>query len=118
MNVMRLRAVPPVEVRPGGSNRMPDITIDLQRAIDGVRALMSDLEAYYWERAGSAPRDSQRFQISHWIRQLSDRSAGLESIVMHKGSVRLRLCDVSADEAKGLEEALVVLERWVCEEDP
>jgi hypothetical protein len=97
---------------------MPDLVIDLERALDGIRGLVSDLEAYYWHHAENGLQEPKRFQISHWILQLSNRLAGLEGIVMHKGGMRLRLRGVSADEAKTLDEALAVLDRWVHEEDP
>jgi hypothetical protein len=117
MSVVLLRRGLPIDSRLGRSIGMADVIIDLERAIDGIRALRSDLESYYWERAARA-QDSQGFQISLWIRQLSDRGAALESIVMHKASMRLRVRDVSADEAKALETSLLELEQWVYEEDP
>lgn len=73
--------------------------------------------AYYWDRTAGGSQGSQRYQLSHCIRQLSDRSAALESIVLHKGSLRLRLSDVSAAEGESLKEAVAVLEQWVREDE-
>src|SRR5262245_53758208 len=97
---------------------MAEMTCDLQRAIDGLHALASDLTSYYWRRPVDGPRDSRRFEISHWIRQVSDRSVALEQIVMHKGSRHMRLHEVSAAEAEVLETAMTMLEQWVDEDDP
>ena len=97
---------------------MPDMIFDLQPAIDGIRSLRSDLESYYWHRAADGSEDSQRFQISHWMRQLSDRSAALDGIIMRMGSWRLLLPDVSGAEARALQEAVAALEKWVDEDDP
>ena len=97
---------------------MPGMIFDLQPAIDGIRSLRSDLESYYWHRATDGSEDSQRFQISYWIRQLSDRSAALDAIVMRMGSWRLLLPDVSDGEARALQEAVAALEHWVDEDDP
>jgi hypothetical protein len=97
---------------------MPDMILDLQPAIDGIRSLRSDLEAFYWHRATDGSEGSQRFQISYWIRQLSDRSAALDDIVMRMGSWCLLLPAVSAGEARALQEAVAALEKWVDEDDP
>jgi len=96
---------------------MPDITIDLQPAIDGLRLLRSDLEAYYWDRPADGSHGCHRYQLSYCIRQLSDRTAALESIVLHKGSLRLRLRDVSIAEGEELKGAMAVLEQWVGENE-
>jgi hypothetical protein len=118
MSVLRLLPRLSLETRPGRSARMPDMVFDLQPAIDGIRSLRCDLEAYYWHRAADGSQDSQRFQISHWMRQLSDRSEALDGIVIRMGSWRLLLPDVSGAEARALQEAVTALEQWVDEDDP
>src|SRR5262245_33884512 len=92
--------------------RRRDVTIELQLAIDGLRSLRSDLEAYYWDRPRDSPEE-QRFQVSHWIRQLSDRDSALEGIVLHKGASRLLLPNVTAALAKQLQQAMIAVERPV-----
>jgi hypothetical protein len=43
-----------------------DVTFDLLPAIDGLRALKSDLEAYYWGHAAHrSVQSSQRYQITY-----------------------------------------------------
>ena len=107
--------VVPLPVRTGP---LRDFTIDLQRAIDGLRSLRGDLEAYCWSRLADGRQESDRFQIGYWMRQLSDRSASLEGIALHKGSPRVRLCNVSAAEARQLQRALAVIEQSIFDEDP
>jgi hypothetical protein len=94
------------------------VVFELQSVIDGIRSLRSDLEAYYWDCPMDGPHESRRFQIGHWIRLLSDRGAALESIVMQKGTSRLALGDVSEAEAKGLREAVDVLQQSIYDDDP
>ena len=96
-----------------------DVTFDLLPAIDGLRALKSDLEVYYWSLpAHRGVESSQRYQISYWIRQVSDRAAALESIVMHNGASRVRLGHVPAGEREALRVAAASLDRWVREDEP
>jgi hypothetical protein len=96
-----------------------DVTFDLLPAIDGLRALKSDLEAYYWGQPAHRGVESlQRYQISYWIRQVSDRAAALESIVMHNGTSRVRLRHVPAGEREALRVAAASLDRWVREDEP
>src|SRR5262245_26095318 len=118
MNVVPLRPRTPPEAVPKRSAPRHTLTVDIQRAIDGLRSLRSDLEAYYWDRPADGPEDTQRFQVSCWIRQLADRSAALEGIVLYKSASRLRLCNVRASEAKQLQQALAAVEHPVYEEDP
>lgn len=99
---------------------MPDanhnVIFDLRPAIDGLRSLRSDLEAYYWDYPAQG---SQRYQISHWMRQLSDRAAALEGILLHKGAPRLQLRALPATEHEALEAADTVLDhQWVSENEP
>jgi len=118
MNVIPLRPRPPVattQEQPGGGS---DLVIELQPAIDGLRSLRSDVESYYWGCPTDGSEDSERFEVSYWIRQLSDRSTALEGILLHKGSSRLRLRDVSTAEAATLEDAAVALKEWVHDDDP
>jgi hypothetical protein len=116
MNVIPLRrpACPEGPLRP--HRGAPDLTIELDRSIDGLRSLKSDLEAYYWGRPAGGSQDLERFQISHWVREVADRSAALESIALHKGSSRLRLSRVSRSERRKLQDALAALEQCVYEE--
>lgn len=95
-----------------------DDSFDLQPAIDSLRSLRSDLEAYYWEQPPDpTAQGSRRYQVSHWIRQLSDRTAALESIVLHMGTSCLRLPDLAGGEREALRAAAAVLDRWVPEDE-
>ena len=70
--------------------RMLDMMIDLQAPIDSLRLIKSDLEAYFWDYpVDDEARCNERYQISYWIRQVADRTAALEAVLMHKGAVRL-----------------------------
>jgi len=89
--------------------------LDLQPAIDGLRMLKSDLEAYYWDQP---MHGSRREQIGYCIRQLSDRAGALESIVFAKGTVRVRVGDLAAEESRALAAATAMLDMWMTEGEP
>jgi hypothetical protein len=95
-----------------------DVAIDLQVPIDALRSLKSDLEAYYWDRAGEGERGAaERYQIGFWVRQVTDRTAALESIVMHQGTALLLVPALTPAEAEGLERAGHPGAQWVREGD-
>jgi hypothetical protein len=97
---------------------MPEMIFDLQAPIDSLRSLKSDLEAYFWDHAfDDDARRNERFQIWWWIRQLSDRTAALETILMHKGGARLVLHGVSPAEQEALQSAATVLDQWLHEDE-
>ncbi len=104
------RATPP----PGSG-----VTVDLQEAIDNLRLLRSDLEAYLWEQtADTVAAGDDRYQIAFWARQVTDRTAGLEMILMHKGSPRLVLAGADAADEAALRGASQVLDQWIREDEP
>jgi hypothetical protein len=105
----------------GGRERGPERTLldrgtlrlDLQAPIDMLRALKSDLEVYYWERSDGERQDSERYQISLWMRYLTERTAALEGIVMHMGCPMVTLTGVGPPERDALRNAASELDRWI-----
>jgi hypothetical protein len=112
----RPRAVVAVAARENTS--MAEMTLDLQPSIDSLRSLKGDLEAYYWDHPShDEGRRNERFQISWWIRQVSDRTAALEGIIMQKGRSCLVLHAVSSAEQEALQSAATVLDQWIHEDE-
>jgi len=96
-----------------------EMTLDLQSAIDSLRSLKGDLEAFYWDRSGDADTQSrERYQTSLWIRLVGERTAALEGIVMHLGTTAVMVSGVSPGELETLRGALTVLDRWIQESEP
>jgi hypothetical protein len=103
-------------------SRASETKLDLHATIDNLLRFKSDLEAYYWDRTGRGLPEHQRYQIALWMRQVSERTALLEDVVMHmacpivavtvstadRESLRcaVRLCDRSVDEEEPFDEAL------------
>jgi hypothetical protein len=117
-NVVAFRPrLAPLGLDPARS-RMPEMTFDLQPSIDSLRSLKSDLEAYFWDHAcDDDARRNERFQIEWWIRQVTDRTAALEMILLRKGSSRLVLHGVSPAEQEALQSAATVLDQWLHEDE-
>jgi len=98
--------------------RMLDVTMDLQAPIDSLRLIKSDLEAYFWDYpVEDERRCNERYQIGYWVRQVSDRTAALESILLHKGTARLLVSGMTAAEAEALHSAAAVLDEWIREDE-
>ena len=116
-NVFPLRRdCPPAETTRDRTPRA--MTLDLQTQIDSLRSLKSDLEAYYWDHTGSREGARvERDQITYWIRQIADRTAALEALVMHKGSSRLVVSGVTPTEEEALHAAAAVLDQWIPEDE-
>src|SRR5262249_42748271 len=56
-----------------------ELRLDLQAPIDKLRSIRGDLELYYWERPGHGEQhERERYQVSLWIRQVSERTAALQ----------------------------------------
>jgi hypothetical protein len=92
--------------------------LDLQAPIDSLRSIRTDLEVYFWEHPGKGEQGgSERYQISLWIRNLGERTAALEGVVMHLGGPAVLLGGVVPAERAALEGAADVLRRWVRFED-
>jgi len=110
----------------GGRESVPEralldrgnLGLDLQAPIDVLRALKSDLEVYYWERPDGERQDSERYQISLWMRYLTERTAALEGIVMHMGGPIVTLAGVGPTERDALRNAASDLDRWIHGEEP
>ena len=97
---------------------MQEITLDLQAPIDGLRSIKSDLEAYYWDHpAHDETQRNERFQISFWIRQINDRTAALESLLLHKGTSRIVLAGLTPAERNAVQSAATLLEQWIEEDE-
>jgi len=94
-----------------------DMTLDLQAPIDGLRALKGDLEVYYWDRPAGRMQESERYQITLWMRHLSERTAALEGILMHIGSPVVVLTGVDPAEREALRSAASKLDQWIHEEE-
>src|SRR5262249_44578149 len=85
----------PVAQPPGAE----DLRLDLQGPIDGLRSIRGDLELYYWERPGHGEQhERERYQVSLWIRQVTERTAALEGILLHMGTPALVLNGVGTGE--------------------
>jgi len=114
--LLRGRAAPgPSGEKPGGS----DLRLDLQAPIDNLRSIRGDLELYYWERPGHGEqRERERYQVSLWIRQVSERTTALEGIVLHMGSSSVALTAVDAAEREALGSSAKLLARWIGDEEP
>lgn len=114
--LLRGRGSPgPAAERPGTS----DLRLDLQGPIDNLRSMKGDLELYYWERPGHGEqRDRERYQISLWIRQVSERTAMLEGILLHMGTPSILLTAVDAAKGEALENAAKHLGRWIRDDEP
>jgi hypothetical protein len=105
----------PVGQPPGSS----DLRLDLQGPIDSLRSLRGDLELYYWERPGHGEQqERERYQVSLWIRQVSERTAALEGILLHMGTASLVLSSVGTAGGEALRSAARLLGCWIREEEP
>jgi hypothetical protein len=102
----------------GEASLMSEVTLDIQIQVDRLRSIKSDLEAYYWDQPldGDAP-GGRRFQIRFWIRQLADRTAALETLLMHQGDPQVVVPGVSTAEREALQSAAAVLDQWIHEDD-
>jgi hypothetical protein len=96
-----------------------ELRLDLQGPIDNLRSIRGDLELYYWERPGQGEQqERERYQVSLWIRQVSERTAALESILLHMGTASLVLSAVGTGEREALRSAASLLGCWIREEEP
>ena len=103
----------------GETGATSELRLDLQAPIDNLRSIGADLEVYYWERPGKADiRERERYQVSLWIRQVSERTAALEGIVMHMGARAVVLAGVGPAERQALRSATKFLDRWIREDEP
>lgn len=102
----------------GEASLMSELTLDIQTQVDRLRSIKSDLEAYYWDQPqdGDAP-GGRRFQIRFWVRQLADRTAALETLLMHQGDAHVVVPGVSPAEREALQSAAAVLDQWIHEDD-
>jgi hypothetical protein len=95
------------------------LRLDLQGPIDNLRSIRGDLELYYWERPGHGEqRERERYQVSLWIRQVSERTAALESILLHMGTASVVLNTVGTSEREALRSVSGFLSHWIREEEP
>ena len=108
-------ALGPVGPPPGTS----ELRFDLQGPIDNLRSIRGDLELYYWERPGHGEQqERERYQVSLWIRQVSERTAVLESILLHLGTASVVLSAAGPGELEALRSAARVLGCWIREDEP
>ena len=69
-------------VRQSGAVLPPaERTIDLQQGLDGLRALRSEVEAYYFD-LGTMERQHARLQITTWMRMLAERALAIEYLIL------------------------------------
>jgi hypothetical protein len=90
--------------------------VDLQGPIDSLRSLKSDLEAFYWEQTGGDA--NRRDEVFFWIRVLGDRTSALEGLVLQKGSPRVTIHGLDADEHEAVLAAVRTLDHWISEDEP
>jgi len=118
MKVLPLRR-PREEALGGMMLGASEVRLDLQGPIDDLRLLKSDLEAYYWERPDDGElQERQRYQMRLWMRQVGERTAALEDILMHMGTPTVVVSVASTAEAETLRDAVTVFGRWVREGEP
>jgi len=112
----------PRRAGPGPAAERPgtfDLDLDLQAPIDNLRSIKGDLELYYWERPGHGEqRERERYQVSVWIRQVSERTAMLEGILLHMGTPSIVLTAVGAADREALENAAKLLGCWIRDDEP
>ena len=109
----------PARRPPAGRAPAGEATLDLQAQIDNLRLLKTDLEAYRWEhRATTDTERGECYQVAFWIRQLADRTAALEGILMDKGTSQLLLRGMTPAEEAALRAASSVIEQWIREDTP
>jgi hypothetical protein len=97
----------------------PSFRLDLQVPIDNLRSIKGDLELYYWERpAAHEQQESERYQVSLWIRQVSERASMLEGILLHMGTPSIVLPPASAVEREALRSATALLGCWIRDDEP
>ena len=95
-----------------------ELRIDLNAAIDCLRSIRGDLDVHYWARRGQGEsEESERFQISLWIRQLGDRTAALEGVLMHLGATAVVVSGLGSAECEALCDATKALACWIHEEE-
>ena len=94
--------------------------LDLQLPIDNLRSIRGDLELYYWERPAAlgAQQECERYQVSLWIRQVSERTSMLEGILLHMGTASIVLPPASAVEREALRSATALLACWIRDNEP
>jgi len=93
--------------------------LDLQVPIDNLRSIKCDQELYYWERpAVHEQLESERYQVSLWIRQVSERTSMLEGILLHMGTPSIVLPPASAVEREALRSATALLGCWIRDHEP
>jgi len=96
-----------------------ELRLDLQAPIDKLRSIRGDLELYYWERPGPGEQhERERYQVSLWIRQVSERTAALEGILLHMGTPSIMLSAVGTSEREALRSAAALLGCWIREDEP
>src|SRR5262249_2215502 len=114
--LLRGRGAPgPAVERPGTG----DLRFELQAPSDNLRSIKGGLERYSWERPGNGEcRERERYQVSLWIRLVSERTAVLEGILLHMGTPSIVLTAVGAAEREALENAAKLLGRWIRDDEP
>lgn len=96
-----------------------EMRLDLQAPLDNLRSLIGDLEVFYWERPGEGEMlEAARYQIGFWIRQVSERAAALQGILLHMGTPAVVLTGVNLAEREALRGAANRLDRWIPEGEP
>jgi hypothetical protein len=117
---LRFKVVP-LRPRPVAEEAIPnarEALIDLQAPIDSLRSIKSDLEAYYWDHAGEDEEQrSRRYQISFWIKLITDRTAALEGLLLDKGSSRLVARGLAEEASDAIVGAAKILDRWINEDE-
>jgi hypothetical protein len=113
--LLRRRGAPAPAAQAAGS----DVLLDMQAPIDNLRSIKGDLELYYWERPGQGEQqERERYQVSLWIRQVSERTATLEGILLHMGRPSIVLTSAGAGECEALRSASNLLGRWIRDDEP
>jgi hypothetical protein len=92
-----------------------EVRLDLHAAIDCLRSIRGDLDVHYWGRRES--QDAERYQISLWIRQVGERTATMEGILMHLGGPAVVLTGIDPAGHEALRCATDTLQRWIREEE-
>ncbi len=88
---------------------MSDEPIDLEAQIENLRGLKTDLEACYCD-ATARGEPGIRFPLGIAVGQLAQRIAALEEVVRHHGADDIELRQLTLDEHRAVDRALVVLD--------